>query len=425
MGWKQFTWTLCRAQLERLAETQLILSTYFFVSRLTAVLTTWPLFFSLELDSKPGASPEKRRITGHRIRFDFDEQERLRTVSAQAGGSKVNPENRPVVLSSDAGGPGGAVRREVECRRFRGDLDPVSGELRVADFTGAVVFKEPGRTGEADRAIYEEASGLLRMRGGAPRIRDEEDGSELQAQQIDLDTESQGVTAVGGVRHEIRRQEEDSDGGMLSGSEPAVMVCGRFEYDSEANKAWYRDNALLRSGRDEIRAPLIVIEDPAPARRRLHASGGVVSFLHPRSSEEEAKEPTPVEARSEEMVYEEEEGRVVYTGNVDIRQGDILTLSPKAVVTLEGGGRDVETIVAGEPVVVHQGVRRASGRTGTYTPRTETMVLEGDDVVLEDVDRKVRGRVLTFQVGDDRIRVDGQEEVRTEAIFKKRKPSTP
>jgi lipopolysaccharide transport protein LptA len=125
------------------------------------------------------------------------------------------------------------------------------------------------------------------------------------------------------------------------------------------------------------------------------------------------------------MVYEEDAGLVVYTGNVDIRQGDILTLSPKAVVTLQRGGRDVESIVAGEPVEVHQGVRRASGRTGTYTPQTETMVLEGDDVVLEDADRKVRGRVLTFQVGEDRIRVDGQEEVRTEAIFKKREPSTP
>jgi len=94
-------------------------------------------------------------------------------------------------------------------------------------------------------------------------------------------------------------------------------------------------------------------------------------------------------------------------------------------VTLEKGGNEVRTIVAGEPVEVHQGIRRASGTTGTYTPATETMVLEGEEVVLQDVDRRIRGRILTFQVGEDRIRVDGQEEVRTEAIFKKREPSTP
>jgi lipopolysaccharide transport protein LptA len=110
---------------------------------------------------------------------------------------------------------------------------------------------------------------------------------------------------------------------------------------------------------------------------------------------------------------------VVYTGEVQIRQGDILTLSPEAVVTLTDERDGVVHIVAGEPVVVRQGERRAEGRTGTYTPANETMVLEGDDVVLQDVDRQIRGRILTFKVGEDRIRVDGQEEARTEAIFRK------
>jgi lipopolysaccharide transport protein LptA len=107
----------------------------------------------------------------------------------------------------------------------------------------------------------------------------------------------------------------------------------------------------------------------------------------------------------------------VYTGDVEIRQGDILTVSPGAVVTLTGDGEDVERIVAGEPVEVRQGQRQATGRTGTYTPANETFVLVGDEVALRDKDRVVRGRALTFQVGNDRIRVDGQEEARTEAIF--------
>ena len=115
----------------------------------------------------------------------------------------------------------------------------------------------------------------------------------------------------------------------------------------------------------------------------------------------------------------------LYTGEVEIRQGDIVTRSPQAVVTLTEGGEGVEKIVAGEPVEVRQGDRRAEGRVGTYTPGDETRVREGDEVVLEDVDRSVRGRVLTFQVGEDRIRVDGREEVRTEAIFRKKEPSTP
>ena len=107
-----------------------------------------------------------------------------------------------------------------------------------------------------------------------------------------------------------------------------------------------------------------------------------------------------------------------------IRQGDIRTKSPEAVVTLSADGSAIESVVAGEPVEVVQGTRKATGTRGTYTPGNETFVLVGEKVQLQDSDRQVEGRILTFQVGDDRIRVDGQEEARTEAVFK-REPSTP
>ncbi len=391
---------------------------------------------SLVLLPGPGDPPERREMEARHIRFTFDEAGRLRLVTAgdwgRAGGrlrfvfgewgSAVRKGAGIVTLTSrPVGGPKDAGRR-VECLRFRATLDPVSGTLRSADFKGKVEFTEPGRKGWAEHAVYDEGTKLLRMTQGAPRIRDEGDGSELQAQQIDLSTATQSVVAVDSVRHEIRGRETRAEGGMLAGSEPTILVCQRFEYDSVKKTAWYRENALLRTGRDEVRAPLIVLEDPGPGQRRLWASGGVASFLRPRTKPGaeggEEGEPAAVQTRSKEMVYEEAAGRIVYTGEVEIRQGDILTLSPEAVVTLSKERDDVERIVAGEPVVVHQGVRRAEGRTGTYTPANETMVLEGDDVVLQDVNRQVRGRVLTFKVGEDRIRVDGQEEARTEAIFK-------
>jgi lipopolysaccharide transport protein LptA len=125
------------------------------------------------------------------------------------------------------------------------------------------------------------------------------------------------------------------------------------------------------------------------------------------------------------MVYEESANRIVYTGDVEIRQGDILTRSPEAIVTLTKDGGAVDRLLAGEPVEVQQGVRRATGQRGTYTPASETLVLVGEKVVLQDVDRRLEGRILTFEVGSDRIRVDGREEVRTEAVFKKKEPPKP
>lgn len=218
---------------------------------------------------------------------------------------------------------------------------------------------------------------------------------------------------------------------MLAGDEPTVLLCRQFDYDAATRTARYRENALLRSGLDEIRAPLIVLKEPVPDRRTLAASDGVASTLHPRPAQDAArpkdaaKPPVPVETHSRELLYEEWTNRIVYTGDVQIRQGDIETKSPQAVVTLTADGQDVERLVAGEPVEVHQGLRHATGRQGTYTPQNETFVLVGDKVAMQDLDRRVEGRVLIFQVGNDRIRVDGQEEVRTEAVFKRKEPPKP
>ena len=82
----------------------------------------------------------------------------------------------------------------------------------------------------------------------------------------------------------------------------------------------------------------------------------------------------------------------------------------------------MERLLAGAPVELRQGAKVARGDRATYTPADETLVLVGEKVVLEDADRRLEGRVLTFQSGSDRIRVDGRDEVRTEAVFKRVPP---
>jgi lipopolysaccharide transport protein LptA len=128
-----------------------------------------------------------------------------------------------------------------------------------------------------------------------------------------------------------------------------------------------------------------------------------------------------VEGRAREMTYTEEDQKAVYEGDVSIRQGDIATLSPKATLTFTGDGSGIQTLVAGEPVEVRQGDRHASGARGTYTPQNGTMILVGPKVVLKDPTQQVEGRSLIFRVGDDRVLVDGQEQVRTLSIIRNRK----
>jgi lipopolysaccharide transport protein LptA len=388
---------------------------------------------SLEVEPAPSEARERRRVSGPRLRFDFDEQGRLASVHGpRAAVARPGPKDRSVLTAEPLEGAEGAPRR-VESDSFVATLDPGTGAVQGSEFEGSVAFSEPGRKAWAGHSTYDTAAGTLVLTR-EPRILDEAEGSELRGREIRIGTRTRAVAASGGVRHEVKGK---GRGGLFGGQgkaaaqpgqpaqQPTVFLCREFEYDPRTRSAHYRENAVVRSGTDEVRAPLITLDEPGPGERRMTATGGVASVLHPRPAKGGAKEPAAVEARSREMRYEEAKNRVVYTGNVEIRQGDILTKSPEAVVLLAKDGETVDRMLAGEPVEVHQGLKRASGERGTYTPATETFVLTGEKVVLHDADRRLEGRMLTFEVGSDRIRVDGREEVRTEAVFRRKELPRP
>ncbi len=370
-----------------------------------------PLYADLELLPVPKGPPERRLLQARVIVFRFDDQGRLETLQGQLG----------TILTSEPARPGGAPARMARSETLDALVDPVSGAMTMASFDGNVDFVQARQRANARKARYDPAKETLFLTGEA-RVVDEEQGSDLRAEAIDLGPRKEGASARGGVRHTVAVRKTGSRPGLLSREEPAVFLARFFDYDGAARTARYRENALLRSGQDEVRAPLLVLEEPAAGQRRLTGSGGVASVLHPRSRPGAQKAPEAVETRSQEMVYDEAKSRITYTGQVAIRQGDIRTKSPEAVVTLSADGSAIERLEAGQPVEVEQGARKATGTKGTYTPRDETFVLVGDKVQLQDPERRVEGRVLTFHVGDDRIRIDGQQEVRTEAVFKREPP---
>ncbi len=318
--------------------------------------------------------------------------------------------------------------RTVRCFTIIGRTDPATGAIQNLDFQGGVEIVEPKRRATAHDAHYEEKGQILSLATEA-RVVDEAQGSDLHAEGIELRGKSGDLSARENVRHLVAPRAKS---GPFGGDRPDrawQMTSRLFTYDAATRKGRYQDNALLRVGDDEVRAPVIVIEEGRPGQRKLTASGGgVVSVLHPRSDDKEKPERKvkrkPIETRSQDMVYEEALGTVVYKGDVEIRQGDVMTRSPEATAYLGADGSQLKSVVAGEPVEVRQGQRRANGTRGTYNPESETLVLVGDKVVLEDPKQKLQGRSLTFRAGDDTILVDGREVDRTESVFR-REPGPP
>jgi len=357
--------------------------------------------------SAPPDPPERRKLQARFLTFLFDEQGRLQELQAQKDASF---EGTPLP-------PSKASPRRVASQSFVAKTDAATGEVREIEFSKDVVFTEGKRRASAQKGWYDGAKSLLILKDD-PELVDEEKGSELQAQAIDVATGSGDVAARHGVRHVLRKRP-----GLLGGKEePAIMTSRFFEYTAATQTATYREEALLRSGKDEVRAREIRFREGDEGKRRLEAAGGVVSLLHPKDQGEAGKPPAAVEGRSREMVYDEAKRTVVYKGDVVIRQGDIQTKSPEATLVLTADGTGLDSLVAGDPVEVRQGKRTAAGARGTYTPRDEKMVLEGEKVVLHDGPRQVEGRSLTFRVGDDSILVDGQQLVRTQTVIRKEPP---
>jgi LPS export ABC transporter protein LptC/lipopolysaccharide transport protein LptA len=373
----------------------------------------------LELRPAPGGPAEIRRVRAHALTFRFDEEGRLTTLEGGPEGvlTAEPVPTSPATPSHKAKAPPPAAVRRVKSNAFTVGFDAEKGEVETAVFRGDVEFTEPGRKAWAQTAALDEAKGTLLL-SGAPRLVEEGRESDLRADTIEIGTRTHELAARENVRHTVPIR---SVPGGQPASGPSLFLSRYLDYDSTTKTARYRENALLRSGKDELRAPLIVVEEPAPGRRRLTASGGIASLMYPRPDSAAKKPPLPVETRASEVVWEEEKSQAVYKGDVLVKQGDMQSKSPFATVTLAAGG-GVEKVVAGEPVEVQQGGRRANGTRGTYTPKNETLVLEGEKVVLEDPQQRTEGRFLTFRSGEDRILVDGREETRPESVFKREPP---
>jgi LPS export ABC transporter protein LptC len=360
----------------------------------------------LVLHPGPRERPEVRRVAADVLQFDFGADGKLANV---LGLTNVSMVVEPVTTKK----ADPRLQRTLTCRRFSAQIDPATGQLRQAEFVKDVVFASGPRRATAGHAVLvptSPQSNLLTLTD-SPEVLDPEQGSRLSAATIELLPEVGDLNAREQVRHVISPKAAGSKG--RGPDSETVATCREFHYDAAHHEAVYRKDALMRSATDELRAAEIRVFVPE-GMRKVHATGDVVSLFLPRKE----KDPAPIDARAREMFWDEGARRIDYTGDVVMRQRDMITRSPKSIIYLNADGKDVDRIEAGEPVVVEQGKRSATGQHGVYRTAARTFTLVGPDVVVIDAEgQAVHGRSLTFQMADDTIHVDGREEVRTETVL--------
>ena len=354
----------------------------------------------------PKEPPERRRMGARFLAFAYDEQGKLQEVRGQKDSwLRIEP------LGKNKGEP-----RKVTAQSFLARIN-AAGAAEFVEFSKDVTFEEGARKATAQKAYYAGATSVLSLKEG-PEVVDTREGSTLTAEAIDVGSKNGDIAARHNVRHVLTRK--GGGGGLLTGSGQPVLVTARLlDYNGTTRLGVYREDALLRAGKDEVRGTELRLTEKDGARR-LEASGGIVSLLHPRR-EGTAAPPPAVDARAKEMVYDEAHRQLVYKGAVSIRQGVVSIRGPQATIELTADGSDVRTMQAGEPVEVEQGERKAQGVRATYDPRAGTMALVGEPVTLVDPRQHVQGRAVTFNLTDDRVLVDGQEQARTQTVIRSRR----
>jgi len=365
----------------------------------------------LVLSPGPDERRERRTLEGGVLGFHWNEAGQLRDVVGQ----------KDTLFTTEPLPPSKAGPRRVKSRRFVASMDPQTGEAKRVDFFNDVEMVSGSQLVRGGSALYQSDARMLSFMK-EPVLTDAAAGSRLEAAVIDVFPDTGDLRARYDLRYTVDPRAGTGGFGVFqSGGEPVQLSGLGFEYDGATRTARFFEGALLRSGKSEVRAKEIRLRDSEPGKHWLQADGDVVSRIEPAA---DAKPDAPsTRGSADAMLYDEAESRLTYTGKARIRQGEVETRSPTAVLELSPDGKRLLRLEAGEPVELDQGERRAKGTRAVYSPEARTIVVTGEGAELKEPSQQVRGRALTFFIGEDRILVDGREEARTESVFRRIPPS--
>lgn len=125
----------------------------------------------------------------------------------------------------------------------------------------------------------------------------------------------------------------------------------------------------------------------------------------------------PIEIESDRLEVRDNDGTAVFTGNVQVVQGETTLRAGRMVVhyvsegsgasTPSTGASDIERIEVEETVYIQTASQVATGDRGTFDMGTELLTLSGREVVLTEGDNVIVGCELRVQMNTGVAELDG------------------
>jgi lipopolysaccharide export system protein LptA len=291
------------------------------------------------------------------------------------------------------------------------------GAIENVAQVGDVEFKDGQRTATAERARYTPNDAVLTL-SGSPRVNDQ--GFEIAATTIRIDTDGSSATAEGNVKSTYTQVKAQAGGAMFAASEPIHVTAGTMTARRTPALARYSGGVRMWQGASVLQAPQIEFDYEKRGLTAQGSGNAPVSTVFMQPAEKGALRPVNVTA--ERLTYSDQQRLARFSGGVTVRGADATITAPTLDVHLAAQGQptptpqasQVERIVASGGVAIQQASRRATGERLTYTAAEGKFVLTGGPPRIDDAELgSITGDSLTFYTRDGKVQVASGTSSRT------------
>jgi len=312
--------------------------------------------------------------------------------------------------------------RTARAQKLDAALDPASGELQEATFSGGFQFTDGPLTATSNLARYRIAAGTLALSGkqgdADPQIRDE--ALTINATAIDVTLNPRKMVATGKVRSALLSPGKGTAAapaarrpGLLGEKEPVNIIANALTYDETSRRGEYTGQAVLLQGQTQINADTLIIDE---SKGDLTAVGKVITSLAilPKDAKDGAP-LSPTIGRGGSFTYTDQARRALYetAATLDGESGNLR--AERIEIVLAADDNRLARLEATEKVTAIVDKRTVTGTRLSYDPADDKYVVTGVPVTMVDADcQELSGRTLTFFKASDRVQVDSNNEVRTQ-----------
>ena len=317
------------------------------------------------------------------------------------------------------------VQRLVRARNLVATLNNGLDEIRDALFTGNVQFNDGSTRATAATVRYEVASGQVDLTGkiakAVPHVTT--DQIAVDAGHIELTLEGpkmKATEAVGAVMLPAKPGASGADArkmpGLMQQDRPVNASSKELAYSGgSAAKAEFTGTAQLWQGDTRIQGTTIAVESDTG---NLSAHGGVrAKFpVDTTNATTKKKEAVMADGRGEDMLYDDAARKATFRTNAHLNGPDGDITAGNIVMSLGKETNDVEKLEAQGALTLVETTRVTTGDRLLYVRLPdENYTVTGKPAKMIDKGCHVNtGTTLSFSKTTDTLRIDGNEETRTQ-----------